>query len=98
VCSSDLFHADARDKDGRHTVKPWEIVRFESITTIPPKGSALVPYSFELPPDVKGPLTVTATLHYRSYDQAVANLLLGKDAPVIPVIDMTAATGTIALP
>jgi len=91
------FHAVAVDKDGHHTVKPWEIVRFESINTIPPKGSALASFSFELPDDVKGPLSVTATLHYRSYDQAVADLLLGKGVVKIPVIDMAAASGTIPM-
>jgi hypothetical protein len=92
-----MFHAHAVDKHGHHTVKPWEVVRFESNTTIPPKGSATARYAFELPPDAQGPLTVEATLHYRSYDQAVANLLLGADAPKIPVIDMVAASGEIAL-
>ena len=93
-----MFHAIAVDKDGHHTVKPWEIVRFESNTTIPPKGSATAPYAFELPADAKGPLTVTATLRYRSYDQGLANLLLGEKAPKIPVVDMVAATGEIPLP
>jgi Zn-finger protein len=92
-----LFRAYAVDKDGHHTVKPWEIVRFDSVNTIPPKGSAVVPYSFELPEGAKGPLAVSATLHYRSYDQAVANLLLGKDAPKIPVIDMASASGAVPL-
>jgi hypothetical protein len=93
-----VFNAAAVDKDGHHTVKPWEIVRFESNTTIPPKGSALVPYSFQLPADAKGPLQVSATLHYRSYDQTVANLLLGEKAPRIPVIDMVSASGEIPFP
>jgi Zn-finger protein len=92
------FHAHAVDKDGHHTSKPWEIVRFESNTTIPPRGVATARYAFELPPDAKGPLAVTATLRYRSYDQGLANVLLGDKAPTIPVIDMAAATGTIPLP
>ena len=93
-----MFRAIAVDKDGHHTSKPWEIVRFESNTTIPPKGSATASYSFELPAQAKGPLAVTATLRYRSFDQGLANLLLGDKAPTIPVVDMTAAAGTISLP
>jgi hypothetical protein len=92
-----MFHAVAVDKEGRHTAKPWEVVRFESNTSIPPKGSATADYAFGLPADAKGPLAVTATLHYRSYDQALANALLGAGAPKIPVIDMAAASGTIAI-
>lgn len=92
-----MFHAHAVDKDGHHTTKPWEIVRFESNTTIPPKGSATARYVFDLPADARGPLAVTATLHYRSYDQSLANVLLGAGAPTIPVIDMVAARGEIAI-
>lgn len=93
-----MFHAVAVDKDGHHTVKPWEVVRFESNTSIPPKGLATTAYAFELPADAKGPLAVTATLRYRSFDQGLANLLLGEKAPTVPVVDMTAATGEIPLP
>jgi hypothetical protein len=93
-----MFHAQAIDKDGHHTSKPWEIVRFEKNTSIPPKGSASPSYSFVLPADAKGPVAVRATLHYRSYDQALANLLLGAGAPKIPVIDMVTANGEIPFP
>ena len=93
-----MFRAIAVDKDGHHTSKPWEIVRFESNTTIPPKGSAAAPYAFELPADAKGPLAVQATLRYRSFDQGLANLLLGEKAPKVPVVDMVAAAGEISLP
>ena len=93
-----MFHAVAVDKDGHHTSKPWEIVRFESNTSIPPKGLATAAYAFELPADAKGPLAVKATLRYRSFDQGLANLLLGEKAPVIPVVDMVVASGGIPLP
>ena len=92
-----MFHAVSIDKDGRHTIKPWEIVRFESNTSIPPKGSATVPYVFALPADAKEPLVVQATLHYRSCDQELANSLLGASAPKIRVIDMVSASGEIAI-
>jgi hypothetical protein len=92
-----MFHAKAVDKDGHHTVKPWEIVRFESNTTIPPKGSAAPAYSFQLPADAKGPLSVKATLHYRSFDQELANLLLGAAAPKVPIVDMVSTDGEIPL-
>jgi hypothetical protein len=92
-----MFHAHAVDKDGRKTVKPWEIVRFESNTTIPAKGSTVAPYAFELPATATGKLTVRAALRYRSCDQRLANELLGPNAPKIPVIDMVAAQGEIPL-
>ena len=77
--------------------KPWEIVRFESNTSIPPKGSATPSYSFEVPSDAKGQLSVKATLRYRSFDQGLANFLLGAGAPKIPVIDMVTTSGEIPL-
>ncbi len=92
-----MFHAQAVDKDGHHTVKPWEIVRFESNTSIPPRGAATPSYSFLLPADAQGPLTVKATLHYRSFDQELANLLLGAAAPRVPVIDMVSTSGEIPI-
>ena len=92
-----MFHAHAVDKEGHHTFKPWEIVRFETNTAIPPKGSASPSYSFSLPTDAKGPLTVKATLRYRSFDQGLANFLLGAAAPKIPVIDMVATNGEIPI-
>jgi Zn-finger protein len=92
-----MFNAVSVDKDGKHTVKPWEIVRFESNTTIPPKGSAVQNYNFEIPSGTKGNLQVKAILRYRSYPQAVANLLLGKGAPVLPIVDMTVASKSVKI-
>ena len=87
-----IFNATAVDKDGHHTAKPWEIVRFDYNKTIPPKGYALEKFSFPVPDGVKE-VTVETKLRYRSFSQALANLLLGKDAPpVVPVVDMNIVT------
>lgn len=92
-----IFDTYAVDKDGKHTVKPWEIVRFEYNHTIPPKGSAQEKYSFMVPLGAKGPLQAKVTLRYRSYPQAVANLLLGKNAPVLPIVDMVTVSKSISI-
>ena len=92
-----IFHASAVDKDGHHTYKPWEIVRFEYNKTIPPKGSSTEKFMFQAPRTVKGPLKVAVKLRYRSYPQSVANLLLGKDAPVLPIVDMKSANTTVVV-
>ena len=89
VYSARIFDAYAVDKNGRHTVKPWEITRFEYNKTIPPKGSATENFSFLVPKKIKGSIDIKAVLRYRSYPQAVANMLLGKDAPTLPIVDMT---------
>ncbi len=90
-----LFRADSVDARGRHTVKPWEIVRFNYNTTIPPKGYADREFAFLVPDDAPGPLTVDVKLRYRSYPQKVANMLLGEKAPILPIVDMATARGTI---
>lgn len=92
-----IFNASAVDKDGKHTVKPWEIVRFEYNKTIPPKGSATEKFPFIAPAAGKGPLRVKAVLRYRSYPQSVANMLLGKDAPTLPIVDMAERQTTIQI-
>jgi nitrate/TMAO reductase-like tetraheme cytochrome c subunit len=92
-----VFQAEAVDAEGHHTVKPWEIVRFNWNSTIPPKGYADREFAFLVPKDASGALKVRATLRYRSYPQAVANLLLGAKAPVLPIVDMTSAGADLAL-
>lgn len=85
--SAESFNASAVDEKGHHTVKPWEIARFEYNNTIPPKGFKKVKYNFIVPKDGKK-LTAEVKLNYRSYPQKVANALLGPTAPKIPVIVM----------
>ena len=92
-----IFNTHAVTEDGHHTVKPWEISRFEYNRTTPPKGSATEKYTFQIPPHAQGPLVVVATLRYRSYPQSVANMLLGVEAPVLPVVDMAKQEITIEI-
>lgn len=92
-----IFNAYAVDAKGQHTVKPWEIARFEYIKTIPAKGSMTEEFLFLLPQDAKGPLDVKAVLRYRSYPQSLANALLGKNAPTLPIVDMAEKAAKIAM-
>jgi nitrate/TMAO reductase-like tetraheme cytochrome c subunit len=90
-----LFHSEAVDAAGHHTIKPWEIERFAYNTTIPPKGYADREFAFLVPEGTEGPLTVDVKLRYRGYPQKVANLLLGDDAPVLPIVDMTSTAAEL---
>lgn len=92
-----VFGTQAVDAAGHHTVKPWEIVRFDWNTTIPAKGFADREFAFLVPKDAAGALKIDVKLRYRSYPQAVANLLLGDKAPVLPIVDMTSAAGELKL-
>ncbi len=84
-----IFNAQAVDKDGKHTEYPWEVTRFITANTIPPRGYKYGKYSFYIPPDTKS-IKVTARLHYRSFSQKLADLLLGKGKLIVPSVEMVA--------
>ncbi len=83
-----IFNSSVLDTDGKPTLKPWRMVKFDYNRTIPPRGSAARDILFTVPKVLKGPLKFRATLKYRSFPQYVANDLLGKDAVTVPVVDM----------
>jgi hypothetical protein len=88
-----VFGNKSVDKYGKHTVNPWEIARFEEMNTIPPKGHRTVKYAFKLPTEAKG-FKVDVKLNYMSYDQAVADKLLGASAVKVPMVEMRALSRT----
>lgn len=84
-----IFNAHAVDVEGKDTILPWKVAYFTEINTIPPKGYKYGRYAFTLPDDATR-VTVKAKLHYRSFSQGVADLLLADKAPTVPSIEMTA--------
>lgn len=64
---------------------------------IPPQGYVIEKYAFQIPPDAVSPLTIKATLKYRSVSQSLAETLLGRTAPEIPVVDMASLVDKIQL-
>ncbi len=56
---------------------------------IPPKGYVIEKYTFYIPDDAISPIKIDISLKYRSASQGLAQTLLGKDAPEIPVVVMT---------
>lgn len=86
-----IFGNHSVDKAGKSTINPWEIASFSQLNTIPPKGFRYGKYAFKLPADAKS-FKVVAKLNYQSYDQAVADKLLGKGAVMVPTVEMKALT------
>ena len=82
-----IFRNNTVDKDGKDTIDPWKIAGVTETNTIPPKGHRYGLYHFNLSPHATG-FNVTARLHYRSYDQTVADVLLGKGAITVPSVTM----------
>jgi|GEM_PF-494107 len=55
---------------------------------IPPGKSDLVTYSFSVPAWVQGPLTITAVLKYRKFNQRYAKWALGAKYRELPIVDI----------
>ena len=64
---------------------------------VPPKGYLIEKYAFIIPADAVFPLTVKATLKYRSASPSLAKKLLGAGAPEIPVVDMVSLVDKLKL-
>jgi hypothetical protein len=91
-----IFNAHAVDINGQDTMLPWEIVRFVDVNTIPPKGYKYGKYYFNWPDSAKN-VSVSAKLHYRSFSQGLADLLLGKDAIKVPSVEMVSKDQTFSV-
>jgi tetratricopeptide (TPR) repeat protein len=72
--------------------KVWTIHSVAYDNTIQAGRSALVRYEFRIPPNAKGPLTVTARVNYRHLRQSYLNNVLGKDHPAYPLVEIASRT------
>jgi hypothetical protein len=90
-----MFNIVLADKNGNHTINVALADHIVSDTRIPPKGQTAETYTIRGSFKALAGATITATLRYRSAPQATINTLLGKSAPVLPIIDMAAATKKI---
>ncbi len=75
----------------------WTIHSVAYDNTIQSGRSALVRYQFQIPGNVKGPLTVTARVNYRHFRQSYLNNVFGPDHPAYPVVQMASRTQTFAI-
>lgn len=82
-----IFNAHAVDINGEDTMFPWEITRFVDVNTIPPRGYKYGKYFFNVPEGTKS-IHVTSKLHYRSFSQKLADILLGKNTVMVPAVEM----------
>lgn len=87
-----IYRTVFKDKDGQPTLKPWLAESLLSDHRVPPAGSVTENYSVPLPAGTSMPLTIKATLRYRSAPQDLVDDLMGKGTLELPVIDMVSAT------
>jgi len=77
--------------------KVWTIHSMAYDNSIQSGRSALVRYEFRIPPDTKGPLSVTARVNYRHLRQSYLNNVFGPDHPLYPVIEIASRTRSLNL-
>jgi len=75
--------------------KVWTIHSVAYDNTIQAGRSALVRYQFHIPPNVKGPITITAAVNYRHLRQSYLNNVLGPDHPAYPLVEIASRSRTL---
>ena len=83
-----LYYTQLGNKKGEPVINVALADRILYDHRIPPRGYMIEKYTFQIPSDAVSPLTVEATLKYRSVSQSLARELLGDIASEIPVVDM----------
>lgn len=73
----------------------WEVDRILSDTRILPNGYSIVDYTFIVPEDVSGEITLDATLNYWPFSQHLVDELLGKDQLEVDIVNMTSVRASL---
>jgi tetratricopeptide (TPR) repeat protein len=77
-----------------HQVWDTRVIAYNN--TIASGRSQIVRYQFKVPQDAAGPITVTAKVNYRRFNQHFINFVMGKHYDM-PVVEMALRTRTLAL-
>ena len=92
------FKVHIGDKDGNPLdVEVWNATQILSDNRILPKGYDIGEFSFLVPTDAVGPLTLTADLNYWPFSQKLADYLLGKDKVQVEITRMANVTQSVPL-
>ncbi len=75
----------------------WQRHTIATDTTIRPGRSTIVRYQFKIPSDAHGPLTLTAKVNYRHFNQPFTNFALSDNHPLYPVVEMVARSRTLVV-
>lgn len=83
------------DEQGNETIKFWLADRVISDNRIGPKETVTEEHTFTIPENVKYPVTVEATLEYRSAPQSLIDHLFEEGMHEVPVVDMAVSSVSI---
>lgn len=78
-----------------HQVQTIHSVAFDN--TIQAGRSTLIRYRFQVPADVRGPVTIATRIKYRHYRQSYINNVLGKDHPAYPVVQIASTERVLSI-
>ncbi|MFZ6049194.1 multiheme c-type cytochrome [Pseudomonas sp. CR3202] len=92
------FKVHLGDKDGKELdIEVWNATQILSDNRILPKGYDISEFTFEVPKDVTGPVTLTAELNYWPFPQRLVDYLLGKDKLMVEVTRMAQVSRSLPL-
>jgi len=87
------------DKNGnpilRHEIWLRRALAFDN--TISPGRSSVVRYEFGIPKDARSPLTITARVNYRHFNEGYVNFVLGEKHSAYPIVEMASQTRSLNL-
>ncbi len=75
--------------------KVWTIHSVAYDNSVQAGRSTLIRYEFQIPEDVKGPISVTAKVNYRHFRQSYLNNVFGEDHPAYPIVELASKTRTL---
>jgi hypothetical protein len=86
------------DKDGKVLdIEVWNATQILSDNRLLPKGYDIREFTFQVPADAVGPLTLTAHLNYWPFSQKLADHLLGAGKMQVEITRITSVTQHVPL-
>lgn len=87
------------DRNGKHVWKHdlFNMAGTQYKNTIPPGEADIVEYPFEVPYWAKSPLTISASIRHRNFNQKYARWALQNEQIDLPIVDVAQETITIPL-
>lgn len=87
------FKVTLGDKNGDVVdLNVWEVDRILSDTRILPNGYTIVEYTFLVPQNIQGSVTLDAKLNYWPFSQQLVDELLGEGKLTVDIVTMTTAS------
>ncbi len=78
-----------------HQVWDTRVVAYNN--TIASGRSQIVRYQFKVPEDANGPITITAKVNYRRFNQHFIDFVMGRHYEDMPIVEIASRTRTIAV-